>query len=36
MAGQKGFSDVEEGLAELSSERDPLEKLSAAVDLEVF
>lgn len=36
MAGQKGFWDVEDRLAELSAEGDPLEKLSATVDFEVF
>ena len=36
MAGQKGFWDVEERLAELSAEGDSLEKLSATVDFEVF
>lgn len=36
MSGQKGFWDVEDRLAELSAEGDPLEKLSATVDFEVF
>lgn len=36
MAGQKGFWDVEDRLAELSAEGDPLEKLSATVDFEAF
>ena len=36
MAGQKGFWDFEERLAELSAEGDPLVKLSATVDFEVF
>lgn len=36
MGGQKGFWDVEERLAELSAEGDPLEKLSATVDFEIF
>lgn len=36
MAGQKGFWDVEDRLAELSAEGDPLEKVSATVDFEVF
>jgi transposase, IS5 family len=36
MAGQKGFWDIENRLAELSAEGDPLEKLSATVDFEVF
>ena len=33
MAGQKGFWDIENRLAELSAEGDPLEKLSATVGL---
>ena len=36
MAGQKGFWDFEERLAELSAEGDPLVKFSATVDFEVF
>jgi transposase, IS5 family len=36
MAGQKGFWDIENRLAELSAEGDPLEKLSATVNFEVF
>ncbi len=36
MAGQKGFWDIENWLAELSAEGDPLENLSATVDFEVF
>lgn len=36
MSGQKGFWDIENQLAELSAEGDPLEKLSATVDFEVF
>lgn len=36
MAGQKGFWDVEDRLAELSAEGDPLEKLAATVDFDVF
>ena len=36
MSGQKGFWDVDDRLAELSAEGDPLEKLSATVDFEVF
>jgi transposase, IS5 family len=36
MAGQKGFWDVEERLAELSAEGDPLEKLSETVNFEIF
>lgn len=36
MAGQKGFWDIENRLAELSAEGDPLEKLSATVGFEVF
>ena len=36
MVGQKGFWHFEERLAELSAEGDPLVKLSATVDFEVF
>ncbi len=37
MAGrQSGFWDVEERLQELSARGDPLEKLSATVDFEIF
>lgn len=36
MQGQRGFWDVEERLKELSKEGDPLEKLSATVDFELF
>ena len=36
MAGQRGFWDVEDRLRELSAEGDPLEKLSATVDFEIF
>jgi len=36
MAGQKGFWDFEERLAEISAEGDPLVKFSATVDFEVF
>ena len=36
MQGQRGFWDVEERLKELSAEGDPLEKLSATVDFELF
>ena len=36
MAGQRGFWEVEERLKELSAEGDPLEKLSATVDFELF
>ena len=36
MPGQRGFWDVEERLKELSAEGDPLEKLSATVDFELF
>ncbi len=36
MTGQKGFWDIENRLAEPSAEGDPLEKLSATVDFEVF
>lgn len=36
MTGQKGFWDIEDRLAELSAEGDPLEKLAATVDFEVF
>ena len=34
--GQRGFWEVEERLKELSAEGDPLEKLSATVDFELF
>lgn len=36
MQGQRGFWDVEARLKELSAEGDPLEKLSATVDFELF
>jgi IS5 family transposase len=36
MAGQRGFWEVEERLKELSAEGDPLEKLDATVDFELF
>jgi IS5 family transposase len=36
MVVQHGFWDIEHRLAELSAEGDPLEKLSATVDFEVF
>lgn len=36
MQGQRGFWDVEDRLKELSAEGDPLEKLSATVDFEMF
>ncbi|NIQ96224.1 MAG: IS5 family transposase [Desulfuromonadales bacterium] len=36
MQGQRGFWDVEERLRELSAEGDPLEKLDATVDFEIF
>ena len=37
MAGrQPGFWDVEERLRELSAQGDPLEKLAATVDFEMF
>jgi transposase, IS5 family len=36
MPGQCGFWDVEERLKELSAEGDPLEKLGATVDFELF
>jgi len=36
MPGQRGFWDVEERLKELSAEGDPLEKLVATVDFELF
>jgi IS5 family transposase len=36
MLGQRGFWDVEERLKELSAEGDPLEKLDATVDFEIF
>ena len=36
MQGQRGFWDVEGRLKELSAEGDPLEKLSATVDFELF
>ena len=36
IASQKGFWDFEERLAELYAEGDPLVKLSATVDFEVF
>ena len=36
MSGQGGFCDVESRLKELSAEGDPLERLAATVDFEVF
>lgn len=36
MAGQTGFRDIENRLADLSAEGDPPEKLSATVDFEAF
>jgi IS5 family transposase len=36
MAGQPGFWDVEDRLQQLSARGDPLEKLSATVDFELF
>jgi len=36
MAGQPGFFDLEDRLAALSVAGDPLERLSAAVDFEIF
>jgi transposase, IS5 family len=36
MRGQRGFWDIEERLKELSAEGDPLEKLAATVDFELF
>ena len=36
MAVQRGFWDVEDRLKELSAEGDPLEKLTATVDFEMF
>lgn len=36
MAGQRGFWDVEDRLAELSRKGDPLERLTATVDFELF
>ena len=36
MKGPSGFWDIEHRLAELSAEGDPLEKLSATVDFEIF
>ena len=36
MRGQAGFWDIEDRLKELSAEGDPLEKLSATVDFEMF
>lgn len=36
MRGQRGFWDVEDRLKELSAEGDPLEKLNATVDFELF
>jgi len=36
MQGQRGFWDVEDRLKELSAEGDPLEKLGATVDFELF
>jgi hypothetical protein len=35
-AGQPGFWDVQERLRELSAQGDPLEKLAATVDFEMF
>jgi len=36
MTGQRGFWDFEQRLEELSAEGDPLEKLAATVDFEMF
>jgi len=36
MQGQKGFWEFEQRLEELSREGDPLEKLAAAVNFEMF
>ncbi len=36
MAGQVGFFDLKEHLAALLRSGDPLERLSSAVDLEIF
>ena len=36
MQGQNGCWDVEDRLKELSAEGDPLEKLAATVDFELF
>jgi IS5 family transposase len=36
MQGQRGFWDFEDRLKELSAEGDPLEKLAATVDFEIF
>jgi hypothetical protein len=36
MKGRRGFWDVEHRLQELSRQGDPLEKLSATVDFELF
>jgi transposase, IS5 family len=36
MSGQRGFWDVEERLRALSRRGDPLEKLQATVDFEMF
>lgn len=36
MAGQAGFWDFEHRLRELSAQGDPLEKLAATVDFEIF
>ncbi len=36
MAGQPGFFDGEERLKALSAAGDPLERLAAAIDFEVF
>ena len=36
MAGQPGFFDFDERLGQLSSGGDPLERLSAVVDFELF
>lgn len=36
MQGQEGFLDFEQRLEELSKEGDPLDRLSATVDFEMF
>lgn len=36
IAGQQGFWDIEDRLTELSAEGDPLERLSATVDFDLF
>ena len=36
MAGQPGFLDLDQRYAALSAARDPLERLAAVVDFELF